>query len=45
MQPPDKLDMTDASAVALARKLDGLPLALATAGAYMRHLATPWEQY
>ncbi|CRK14677.1 hypothetical protein BN1708_011202 [Verticillium longisporum] len=35
----------DASAVALARKLDGLPLALSTAGAYIRELATPWEQY
>ena len=35
----------DPSAVALARKLDGLPLALSTAGAYLSQLSTSWQQY
>lgn len=37
--------MTDTSAVALARKLDGLPLALSTAGAYLTQVSTSWQQY
>jgi tetratricopeptide (TPR) repeat protein len=37
--------MTDAAAVALARKLDGLPLALSTAGAYLMQVSTSWRQY
>ncbi|KAG9656867.1 hypothetical protein KCU64_g5581, partial [Aureobasidium melanogenum] len=35
----------DTSAVALARKLDGLPLALSTAGAYLTQVSTSWQQY
>jgi tetratricopeptide (TPR) repeat protein len=37
--------MTDPSAEALARKLDGLPLALSTAGAYLSQVPTSWQQY
>ncbi|KAJ4161661.1 uncharacterized protein LMH87_007687 [Akanthomyces muscarius] len=35
----------DASAMALACKLDGLPLALSTAGAYLAQVSTSWRQY
>ncbi|KAK3897210.1 P-loop containing nucleoside triphosphate hydrolase protein [Staphylotrichum tortipilum] len=35
----------DAAAVALARKLDGLPLALSTAGTYLAQVSTSWGQY
>ncbi|KAG9250683.1 uncharacterized protein F5Z01DRAFT_640089 [Emericellopsis atlantica] len=35
----------DTFAVALARKLDGLPLALSTAGAYLTQVSTSWQQY
>ena len=35
----------DAAAVALARKLDGLPLALSTAGTYLTQVSTSWRQY
>ncbi|KAM0531420.1 hypothetical protein ACHAO3_007531, partial [Verticillium nonalfalfae] len=35
----------DAAAVALARKLDGLPLALSTAGTYLMEVSTSWGQY
>ncbi|KAM3533696.1 hypothetical protein MY4038_003011 [Beauveria bassiana] len=35
----------DASAIALARKLDGLPLALSTAGSYLSQVSTSWLQY
>ena len=37
--------MTDAAAVTLARKLDGLPLALSTAGTYLTQVSTSWRQY
>lgn len=37
--------MTDAAAVALARKLDGLPLALSMAGTYLSQVSTSWQQY
>ncbi|KAL6362010.1 hypothetical protein LRP88_05493 [Fusarium phalaenopsidis] len=35
----------DAAAVALARKLDGLPLALSTAGTYLTQVSTSWGEY
>ncbi|KAK4118976.1 hypothetical protein N657DRAFT_650651 [Parathielavia appendiculata] len=35
----------DAAAVQLARKLDGLPLALSTAGAYLDNVATSFAEY
>uniref|UniRef100_A0ACC1R8X0 Uncharacterized protein n=1 Tax=Lecanicillium saksenae TaxID=468837 RepID=A0ACC1R8X0_9HYPO len=35
----------DPSAMALACKLDGLPLALSTAGAYLAQVSTSWRQY
>ncbi|KAK4243154.1 hypothetical protein C7999DRAFT_44972 [Corynascus novoguineensis] len=35
----------DAAAMALACKLDGLPLALSTAGTYLRHISTSWRYY
>jgi hypothetical protein len=36
---------TDAHAQDLARELDGLPLALATTGAYLRHVSTQLDVY
>ncbi|KAK1837902.1 NB-ARC and TPR domain protein, partial [Colletotrichum chrysophilum] len=35
----------DHNAIVLAKKLDGLPLALATAGAYLDHVATSCREY
>ncbi|KAK3177704.1 hypothetical protein K4F52_009552 [Lecanicillium sp. MT-2017a] len=35
----------DPYAIALARELDGLPLALSTAGAYLTQVSTSWQQY
>ncbi|KAH6623745.1 hypothetical protein F5144DRAFT_633030 [Chaetomium tenue] len=35
----------DAAAVALARKLDGLPLTVSTAGTYVTQVSTSWGQY
>ncbi|KAJ1338605.1 nephrocystin-3 [Microdochium nivale] len=35
----------DAAAVLLAHKLDGLPLALSTAGMYMAEVSATWEEY
>jgi tetratricopeptide (TPR) repeat protein len=37
--------MVDPGAAAVARELDGLPLALATAGAYLYHVATSFQDY
>ena len=39
------LTITDPDALALARKLDGLPLALATAGAYLDQVSTSFSEY
>ncbi|KAH6627252.1 hypothetical protein B0J18DRAFT_366270 [Chaetomium sp. MPI-SDFR-AT-0129] len=41
----DVLPMIDSAAVDLARKLDGLPLALSTAGTYLKEVSTSWGQY
>jgi tetratricopeptide (TPR) repeat protein len=38
-------DKLDPDAKALVSKLDGLPLALATAGAYLEHVSTTFAQY
>jgi hypothetical protein len=35
----------DAAAVQLARELDGLPLALSTAGAYLDNVATSFAEH
>ncbi|TLS22790.1 uncharacterized protein PpBr36_05759 [Pyricularia pennisetigena] len=35
----------DNDAIALAVELDGLPLALSTAGTYLAQVATSWKQY
>lgn len=35
----------DNDVIALAERLDGLPLALATAGAYLRQVTTSWARY
>ncbi|PPJ58851.1 hypothetical protein CBER1_09273 [Cercospora berteroae] len=35
----------DSDAIKLAKKLDGLPLALATAGAYLRQTSIPFAEY
>jgi hypothetical protein len=37
--------MIDPSAVAVAKELDGLPLALATAGAYLNQVTTSFQDY
>jgi hypothetical protein len=37
--------MIDSDALALAKKLDGLPLALATAGAYLDQVSTSFSEY
>jgi hypothetical protein len=39
------LTLLDANAAELARELDGLPLALATAGAYLNQVATSFAEY
>jgi tetratricopeptide (TPR) repeat protein len=39
------LTQIDPDALALARKLDGLPLALATAGAYLNQVSTSFSEY
>jgi len=39
------LNSVDANAVALAQELDGLPLALATAGAYLSQVAVGLNDY
>lgn len=39
------LNSIDANAVALVKELDGLPLALATAGAYLSHVSTGLNDY
>ncbi|KAH8807443.1 hypothetical protein F5884DRAFT_899840 [Xylogone sp. PMI_703] len=36
---------SDPNAIALATKLDGLPLALSTAGAYLEHMTTSFSEY
>jgi hypothetical protein len=38
-------DFLDLSATGLARRLDGLPLALETAGAYLKHSADSFHSY
>jgi len=38
-------DFSDTSATKLARRLDGLPLALATAGAYLSQSADSWNDF
>ena len=37
--------MIDPGAMAVAKELDGLPLALATAGAYLNQVATSFQDY
>jgi tetratricopeptide (TPR) repeat protein len=41
----DKADKIDSDAKALVVKLDGLPLALSTAGAYLEHVTTSFAEY
>lgn len=36
---------TDRGAIALVEELDGLPLALSAAGAYLRHVTTSFSDY
>jgi hypothetical protein len=36
---------TDSDAIALVKVLDGLPLALSTAGAYLEHVTTSFSDY
>src|ERR1700744_1359477 len=36
---------TDCDAIALVEELDGLPLALSTAGAYLQHVSTSFSDY
>src|ERR1700761_853366 len=38
-------DKLDPDAIALVSKLDGLPLALSTAGAYLEHVTTSFSEY
>jgi len=40
-----RLHLTDPNAVILAEKLDGLPLALATAGVYLDQVTTSFTAY
>ena len=35
----------DPDAIALVKELDGLPLAIATAGAYLEHVTTSFSDY
>src|SRR5262245_39853495 len=38
-------DKADPDAIALAKELDGLPLALSIAGAYLEHVTTSFSDY
>lgn len=41
----ENTDKTDPDAIALIEKLDGLPLALSTAGVYLEHVTTSFSDY
>ena len=45
MQPRGDTDKADPDAIALVKELDGLPLALSTAGAYLEHVTTSFSDY
>lgn len=41
----DSTNKADPDAIALVKELDGLPLALSTAGAYLEHVTTSFSEY
>jgi hypothetical protein len=45
MQDKHYTDNEDPDALALVKELDGLPLALSTAGAYLEHVMTSFSDY
>jgi len=42
---PDNTNKTDPSAIKLVKELDGLPLALSIAGAYLEHMSITLSDY
>jgi hypothetical protein len=41
----DNTNKADPDAIALVKELDGLPLALSTAGVYLEHVTTSFSDY